>query len=225
MKSLIMAVIVGLATLGSAQAAQVTIGTDEGLVNAGRDNQGWWRLDAANGNPTNDNYYTGGDVRSYFTFDLSGITPGTITGLVLELRRYIQDAPVDLEFWDVSTSAVDLAQRNTVDNAIHADLGTGASYGSATVLTGGSFDVLSFTLNAAAVADANAASGGYFSVGAAVNGPGAIFSYSSDEASSGGVGYTQQLIINPVSSVPLPAGILLLSGGLGALTLGRRRKS
>lgn len=228
MKHFTLAFAAGLAFATSAAALSTTVGTDQGLVRPDMDNQGWWLENQANNNATNDNYITGAystGSRSYFTFDLSGLGGQTITGLTLNLRRYVQDQAVVLDFWDVSTSASDLAQRGVVDSAIWMDLGTGTSYGTSGVIpSGASTDVLSFSLNAAAVAGANAAVGGYFSIGASVNGPGVIFSLSSDEPGNFGPGYTQDLVIDYVQGqVPLPAAGWLLVTGLGGLVVARRK--
>lgn len=212
-----------------AVAATVTIGTDQGLVSPGRDNQGWWRATGSNTNLTNDNYFTGNsDVyRSYFTFDLSGLVGETITGLQLDLRQYGLSGGVNLGFYDVGTSAAALAQRGVVNAAIHADLGTGNSYGSSGILTDrGSFHVHSFELNAQAVSDANAAIGGYFSVGARNLLSGSVFSASGDEPGNGGPGYTQNLVVTmaDTATVPLPAALPLLLAALGAMGVAARRR-
>jgi Tfp pilus assembly protein FimT len=54
-----LALAVAVSTAVSANAATVTIGTDQGLVSPGRDNQGWWTASVVNGNPNNDNYIVG----------------------------------------------------------------------------------------------------------------------------------------------------------------------
>lgn len=234
MNYIIILLVAGLTTATSASASTITIGTDEGLVRPGMDNQGFWEDNSPNNNPTNDNYFTGtsfeiahpDDVevshRSYFTFDLSGLVGQVITSLTLNLRRYDQTGTVELGFWDVSTSAADLAQRNVYNPAIWEDLGTGTSYGSSgPIADGASTDVLSFSLNADAVADANAAIGGYFSIGASVNGPGVIFASSGGEPGNGGPGYTQDLVLETV--VPLPAAGWLLPVALGGLFAVRRK--
>lgn len=221
------------ATLASVvQAAPIVIGTDQGLVSPGRDNQGWWSDTNANTNPTNDNYIirtnVGAgiyDTRSYFTFDLSGLAPATVTSAVLRLRRYDQVGSPTITFYDVSTSATDLARRNILDVSVFDDLGTGTSYGAFTPAAGDSFDVLEFSLNASALGDISAAIGGYFSIGGAVD-VGALFSSSGAEPGNGGPGYTQELVIDTSAAVvPLPAPALLLITGFAGLAAVRRKRS
>lgn len=230
MKAIVTAAMVALMA-GPGAAAVVTIGTDEGLVSPGRDNQGWWREGSQNSNPTNDNYYTGASdsYRSYFTFDLSGLTGQTITALSLDLRRYNQSGTVELDFWDVDTSAADLAQREVINGTIFADLGSGLSYGSSGPIgVGASTDVLSFTLGAQAVVDANAAIGGYFSIGVSSLSSSVIFASSGAEPGNGGPGYTQNLVVTTgeaPAAVPLPASLPLLALTLGGLGFAARRRA
>lgn len=203
----------------AATAATVTVGTDEGLVRPGMDNQGYWRSYIPNGNLTNDNYIASSfyGTRPYFTFDLSGLVGQKISGLTLNLRRYIHEENPIITFWDVSTSAADLAQRGVADWAIFNDLGSGKSYGnSGPISYGASTDVLSFVLNNEAIADANKAIGGYFSIGLSVTG-GTIFAASGEEPGNRGPGYTQDLVIvvSPMTVIPLPATLPLLASGLG----------
>jgi hypothetical protein len=157
---------------------------------------------------------------------LSGVT-GTVLGATLELRRYGTTQGAILELFDVNTSAVDLAQRNTVDNAIFADLGTGTSYGSFVAGAGSSSDVMSFSLNAAAFADINGAIGGYFSIGGtSVNG--AHFSGSGSEPGNGGLGFTQQLVLiteEQTAQIPEPGALVILGFGLAGLGVARRKRA
>ncbi|MEM9342474.1 MAG: VPLPA-CTERM sorting domain-containing protein [Pseudomonadota bacterium] len=218
---------IGTSTIAS--AATFTIGTDEGLVSPGRDNQGWWNDTFGNSNSNNDNYIVGmssggSEYRNYFTFDLSGLVGQVITSIELQVRRYGQTSAGNYTLWDVDTSAADLAQRNTLDTSIFNDLGSGDSYGSTFVATGGSTnDVISFTLSGDAIADANAAIGGYFSVGGTFDGSGLLFTGSSSEPGNFGSGFTQQLVIE-TTPVPLPAGGLLLLTGLGGVAALKHRK-
>lgn len=226
--SLGVVVTVALFAIGAVEASVVTVSTSLNPIQAGTDNQGWWSNTTTNNNPTNDNYIAGNpndNFRSFFSFDLSGIS-GTVTSAQFDVRRYLQSGTVILGLWDVSTAASTLisTRSNISSPSIFADLGSGTSYGSFTVTTGASADILTFTLNAAALADINAEVGiGYFSIGAALQGPGTIFSNSSDEpGNSGGARNSIQnlvLTVEPAGAVPEPgsfalAGLALLSAGV-----------
>jgi hypothetical protein len=167
-----------------------TLSTDMSQFDAGIDNQGWWSATFGNSD-TNDNYFTGflspaDTLRDFFTFDISGLTPtDPVTSATLMLTKYTAASDTgaaahSLTFFDVSTDPATLNMNDGVSAAIFTDLGSGASYGSFSVLVDNINDtvtVLSFLLNAAAVADINAALAGgatFFSVGGAGPAPAAI---------------------------------------------------
>ena len=132
------------------------------------------RMVVRNAGNTNDspNYSTGKTgthlLRNFFTFDLSSLT-GTVVSARLEVVRYFYDSPDDSEtlgLFDVSTDAATLNNNTGTSATIFNDLGTGVSYGTFVVnrYTHSSTETLIFSLNAAAIADINAASG-FFSIG------------------------------------------------------------
>jgi hypothetical protein len=135
------------------------------------------------------------------------------------VRRYDQSVgAVTLGLWDVSTPAATLiTTRNGISSpAIFADLGSGTPYGVFSVSTGASGDVLTFSLNAAALADINQDVGmDYFSIGAALQGAGTIFASShSEPGNTGGAeNNIQQLVleVSTVSAVPEPATMTMLA--------------
>jgi hypothetical protein len=148
--------------------------TSDNQFDAGVDNQGWWSGTRV-ASDTNANYAAGRDhnahvLRNFFTFDLSSLAE-TAVSVTLQVRRYNYASATNqpsqtIEFFDVSTDAATLNNNVATSAAIFDDLGTGKSYGAFVVSqTGGSVDVLNFSLNADAVADINAAAGGWFSIG------------------------------------------------------------
>lgn len=154
--------------------------TSDGQFIAGADNQGWWSA-TLRGLDTRGNYATGrdllvGEARSFFTFDLStlDLTGRTITSAALQVQSGLASGdPIEtVHFFDVSTDAATLNDNSTASAAIFEDLGTGTSYGSADLPAGSpggtESGLLWLPLNAAAIADIASASGGYFSVGAAI---------------------------------------------------------
>jgi len=212
-----------LCSASLAQAAVVTVTTSDNQLQAGVDNQGWWSTFAINNNPVNDKYFTElDDFRSFFSFDLS-TTSGTVTSATFEVRRYDQFLPVTLGLFDVSTPAATLitTRQSVLSPIIFADLGTGNSYGTFNVNTGASTDILSFALNATALADINSTVGqGFFSVGARVLSGPAIFSASNQEpgSSDGQFNSVQRLVLN-VQTVPEPNSLVLMFLGLIGLGL------
>ena len=162
-----------------------TLDTSAHEFNPGVLNQGWWS-DFAGNNTFNDNYiialfwtapsypYQQGIVeRDFFTFDLSGIS-GTIQSATLLLRRGNSGSPnptETIDFWDVQTPVAILNNNIGPNASIVSDLGTGRNYGSFQVaMSGSASEVLSFTLNANAIADLNASRGGFFSIGGSMEG-------------------------------------------------------
>jgi hypothetical protein len=204
-----------------AYASIVTVSTFDSEFLPGTLNQGW-RSD----NPAvtaawfNDNHYTGSDAsatyRSFYTFNLSGIDE-TITQATLRIMRGVQSGPLTLSFWDVTSPAYDVNNRSTYYPSIFNDLGSGISYGSASVGNGDSGDYLSFTLNANALAALNAASG-YLTIGITVDTPNAyIF---------GATGHDRSYLDLAVgNNVPEPATLLLFGAALLAAGAVRRKKA
>lgn len=162
---------IGFSASPGGAAQETALDTSQGAFTAGALNHGWWS-DARPNTDTNANYMTGtlGGVRrrNFFVFDLSAVD-GEIVGARLDVTRGREvntEATETVELFDVSTTAATLAARGNPSASVYADLGSGTSYGIFDIATGGSpTEILRFDLNAAAVADLNAAVGGYWAVG------------------------------------------------------------
>lgn len=161
----------------SANSTLMTFSTEDNQFDAGVDNQGWYS-ETDGGGDSNDNYIAGRlggeEHRNFFTFDLSALDPGDdVVGATLEVTRFSIDSDDQSEtysLFDVDTDAASLNDNDAFDAATFNDIGSGTGYGDFTVstTTGSSGDVLSFDLNSAALADIEAAAGGFFSVGGCV---------------------------------------------------------
>lgn len=200
--------------------------------------QGYWSsVEAGDNTGTDNNYLTGSigarDFNSFFTFDISSLsTDDVITSATLKLTRYdsLLSGPTEtLAFYDVSTPTATLINKNGSNPTIHLDLETNTNYGMFGVpVTGAPDDVLEFILNPAAIADLNAAIGGFFSIGgylASDDGGDRIF------VNSGGSDpQILELTVEPQMppTAPVPEPTSLVTFGLCGLVLAfvvRRKKT
>ncbi len=157
-------------TTGAERIRPLRLDTDEGRFDRGTDNQGWWAT-REESLDSNDNYLVGdstttpGIFRNFFTFDLSRKI-GRVRAATLILRRYdgAGDATEVLGLFHVATGDRRLNDNQGRSDRIFRDLGTGTRYGRFTISTSDPGPVR-LRLNRAAVADINAARGGYFSIG------------------------------------------------------------
>jgi hypothetical protein len=169
-------------SLGLSGGGSVTLSTGTSLFGIGN-NQGWWSATFGNSDG-NDNWIAGDPfangttvLNNFFTFDLTSLFGQTIVSATLEVTRASGQSTTGqtshtYHVFDVATAAATLNATNGTSAAITDDLGSGTSYGSFSVTVAGSFsDVLSFNLNAAALADINSAlanSQQFFSVGGTI---------------------------------------------------------
>ncbi|MEH2183857.1 PEP-CTERM sorting domain-containing protein [Nostoc sp.] len=213
----------GLGTLNTAQAATFTQTASD---------RGWWAAeDSLNGSNSNDNlnYVTGNirgiDSRNYFTFDLGNLVG--VTSATLQIQRFEGSGnPTEtLGFFDVSTPANVLSQKkNSPNNTIYNDLGSGKNYGNFNVTTSGDpNEILNFALNSNAIADINARNGKFFSIGGALQGD-LLEEYLFSE--SDGQAFTKLVVNTDSTHVPEPSdldGIMVV--GVGGWWLKRKRKA
>ncbi|MEH2278493.1 MAG: PEP-CTERM sorting domain-containing protein [Nostoc sp.] len=195
----------GLGTLNVAQAATFTVNASD---------QGWWAVvreygqnDGSNDND-NTNYITGYlrglDYRNFFTFDLGAIAG--VSSATLQIQRFeggVNPPTETLGFFDVSTPANVVTHKNSSpNNSIYNDLGSGKNYGTFDVTTSGDpNEILSFVLNSDAIADINARSGKFFSIGGALQGD---FEYENYLFAGSGNGSLAKLVIDNTDLTPVP---------------------
>jgi hypothetical protein len=131
--------------------------------------RGWFRSDGLHTAGQNNTYtgtLGGREYRSFYAFDVDNIG-GNWNQATLELTLDLfhnGDASESIEIFAVSSPAASVmaghAAGSASGQAIFNDLGTGVSYGTATLTAGDVGSVVSLVLNASAVADINAARGG-----------------------------------------------------------------
>jgi len=203
-----------LAITASAQSQVVIDATDRG-----------WYDDTGFHGPGNDNYFVGNfqreTRRNWFVFDLSTID---VEIVALQLRAlnpasgfFSGDAVETYVNYDVTTNLTDLIN-GLGGVAAYDDLGSGTVYASYDASNSDNATIIVIDLNAAAVADANAAAGGLWGIGGAITtlngGNEYLFGFT-----DGGNPADTQLV---VTLIPAP-GVLALLGLAGLVGPNRRR--
>jgi hypothetical protein len=163
---------------------------------------------------SNENYAAGFSeinayyYRNFFRFDLTALS-APVSSAILRIHLGTYNSQDPSETYQVFDAPV----------LQFAYLGSGTSYGSREIFAAET-GIVDIVLNAAAIADINAALGGLFDVGGAVTSLAA--SPTTSELLFGNTNQfsTRQLILNPV---PEPTTMLLV--GVGLLALGIRRRS
>lgn len=224
---------VGLTSVS--QAATYSFSTADSQFDAGVNNQGWW-ADKTSNSDSNSNVLTGynsstNTYRSFFTFDLSGLSLAANEEIVsasfsgnTHSTYGIGTTTETIGFFDVSTDAATLNNNSGLSSSIFNDLGTGAQYGSYDFTEQSDNIDFNVALNSAFFANAASAQGGFFSLGASLltwdaGTAQAIFSFSSDNPAFGLTLETR------ISAVPLPAALPLYGAGIAVLGfMGWRRK-
>lgn len=203
------------------------------------DIRSWFRNDGQNsyildpGAGAIGNTWTGQDhgteTRSFFVFDLSGVTGSFQAGVLrLEQECYASlDAWETFTVYDCDASSGQLTtgydHGNTVGQAIFNDLGTGKVYGHGYGTAATTNTVLEIPLTSAAIVDLNAAVGDEFNIGIRLDSP---FNHSNTSEAIrfslpdnfGGEPRVRQLVLTPV---PEPACLALLLIGT-VVIVGRR---
>ncbi|MEO1776201.1 MAG: hypothetical protein AAFS07_14740 [Pseudomonadota bacterium] len=206
--------------------------------NGGDATQGWWREGRVNNPVPNDSTAFGVDTqpngvsfntRSYFSFhipdlgDEATVLAATLTVKVGNRRGVEPNAEMTIA--GVESSLGELSQRNTIDDAIFADLGVeddNSDFYASAPITEGDVDgvtMLVFVLNEKARRDIELAMDDFFTVGASAVG-GAFFG-SIDPADP----FIAELTIEGVRVVPLPLPAMMLLTAIGALGLAGARSA
>ena len=185
---------------------------------------------------TNENFLTGVflgvEDRSFLLFDLSSIS-GTIVSAQLRLfnpevsaflHGYVSPDPTEtLTIHDVTTPAASVRD-GSAGVAGFGDLGSGTLYGSQTVSAADNGQIVEIALNAAALADLNAAAG-QFVFGGALGTLGAGNRYVFGFTTAAFVAdHTRQLVLD-VQPVPEPSALGLLVVGAVVIAARRRQRS
>jgi large repetitive protein len=183
-------------------------------------------------NPTNPNYVVGGDsfvavYHNFFVFNLAGVVqPIASAKLALYVPSELSgpgysssDPSENYELHDVTTSIATLVA-GTGGVAAHTDLGSGVVYGSRTMTAADMGTVVEITLNPAAIAALDSATG-LIGIGGSLTTLDGVANSEFTFGSSGSVTDTTELRL---TLVPEPSALWLL--GIGAIRiLGTRRKT
>lgn len=199
-------------------ANTVTV-TTYGPQLAGGPNHGWWSNTVANYDG-NDNFatghhYSGGETRSFFTFDLSELDIRSLTDARLELPQGRISGPLVLYLWDVTTDPVIVNANTGTNQSVFDDLGSGTEYGRVSVT--GSESMVLVPLNASAL-DAILEAQGFFTIGASAPGPNFTFGLSEHRVPT-------LVLHGDIAVIPEPPIAGMLLAGLAVVALRRRKKN
>ena len=124
------------------------------------------------GNCSISNCGGGAAYNDFFTFNLGGISAGSITSVTLSAWNPLsppylgyQGPPNTYTLYDVSTPIDTLNMSNSGAVAIYDDLGSGVSYGSVGVSTADNGTQVLVSFDLAGITAANLAAGGEFAIG------------------------------------------------------------
>jgi hypothetical protein len=217
--------------LAPASPAAPIIASDSGNYN-----------NAGDHDPGIDNYLTGVlagvEQRSFFAFNLAGITGGSITGASLTLSNRdtsvqgvplpgTAGAPFTLNIFDVTSLFANVVGGLT-GAAVFADLGGGTLLGSLALPSNAPGDVI-IPLNAAGLTYLNAGAGNNIILGLAISAPGAADQYLFfNEGNAAEFADSTRLLdvttATPGGAVPEPTTCTLMLGALAGLVLLKRSR-
>jgi PEP-CTERM motif len=204
-------------------------------------NRGWYdETGSSNGSTAGNNYIAGdcggavcagdtGEFRNWFAFNLAGISgPVVAARLLLDIpanNGYTSTSAASETYTVFDVSAANLGLLGSSSLAVYGDLGSGTTYATFLVTAAANGTTASIILNAAALANLNAALGGLFGFGGAIT---TLNGVADDEYVFGfsGVGGVQtRLEITTSDVVPEPGTCMLLGTGIALLAARRHRKS
>ena len=191
--------------------------------------RGWYGRSGFH-NATDANYQVGADdgYRSFFVFDLSGVT-ANITAARLELTNYASSASGHAPFslHDVHTPVSTLTAPHLADQAIFDDLGSGQIYGQ--VNDAADVPTVTIELNSDFLANLNSRQSDLIALGGRLDNSQNAYAYAF--AGTGGNSATPRLILETgpanadAPAAPLPSVVLLGSVLMGGLTAARRSRA
>jgi hypothetical protein len=167
---------------------------------------------------------------NYFVFDLSGIT-GKVTAATFHITdggylTFPSEPSETLGLFDVDSSNISaLVNQNTnSDTTAYNDLGGGQQYGSGVFTSANLNQDVTITLDAAALANLNAAIGEQFAIGGAVTTLGTDPSSTAELFAYSGANSTHPYLELTLASVPLPTSIYSAAILLLGLEIHRRAR-
>ena len=203
-------VVLGISLLAAAFSANaVTIAASD---------SGWYN-DAGTHDSTNENYIAGlcsdcggPTFRNFFVLDMSSV--GAVSSATLRVDTATVETDGTYTLFDVSTAVPTLTASGFGLTGIYADLGTGTSYASTSILSSQDNDIIEISLNASVLASISAATG-LWALGGSFASPLSTF--------FGSTGALLLEIVITEASVPAPAGVLFVIAGLVGLSAPRAR--
>ena len=191
------------------------------------DTQGWiTQAGAANGGFPGNNYIVGncgagdcnvGEYRDFFGFALPG-SAGSATSAVLTINTHL--------VFDFQSPGVTVQFTSSAAPSTFGLLGTGTVYATHTYFGSDTGSTVMLTLNAAALADIHAVSGGEFYISGRVISPTVFDANAPDQFAYGGSFTSATLTLESGTAIPEPVSLALLGAGiagLGAFRWGRKR--